>query len=124
MSRFVDAAVIPVPSDALEDYREVADRAGECYVEHGALSYFEGTEAPTEAEPDGPGQGFAALAGAGADETVVVAVIAFESRAHRDEVTEAVMDDPDYQALFGDEMPFDPSRMSTGSFSAIVSYEA
>lgn len=54
----------------------------------------------------------------------MVAFIVFESREHRDAVTVAVMDDPIYQEPFGEEMPFDPKRLTTGSFDSIVSYEA
>lgn len=123
MTRFVDAVVIPVPSETLDAYQAIAERMGELWIEHGALAYFEGVE--TEPDDDhGPGQGFADLAGAGEDESVVVAYIVFESREHRDTVREAVMDDPAYGEQFGDEMPFDPSRMTAGSLTELVRYDA
>lgn len=128
MSRYVDAVLIPVPTDELEAYSQIAREAGRIYVEHGALEYFEGVEDDHEAGGDGDGDGdggsmhtFTEVAEGAPDESIVFGFIVFESREHRDEVQAAVNEDPAYQALFADGMPFDPGRMTTGSFRSIIS---
>lgn len=124
MSRYVDAVVIPVPTDQLDAYRELAAAAGTVWIEHGALEYFEGVGDDIAPDVDGGAmRTFPKLAGSAADESIVFAYIVFESREHRDEVTAAVRDDPAYQEHFAGEMPFDPARMATGGFRSIVSYE-
>ncbi len=126
MQRYVDGFVLPVPNDRLEAYREMAAAAGELWIEHGALAYFEGVGEDLEPETDGmPIRTFPSLAEAEADESVVFAFIEFESRAHRDGVNVAVMDDPAMDRDgYDEEMPFDPERLAYGGFSSIVSYEA
>lgn len=122
MSRYLDAVVIPVPTDEIDAYRELAADVGEIWMEHGALEYFEGVE--DEMGGGGaPMRSFAEVAGLAEDESLVFAFISFESREHRDEVNEAVMDDPAYQEHFGGEMPFDPGQMVTGGFRSLVTYE-
>lgn len=114
-----------VPTDNLDAYREMAAEAGEVWIKHGALTYFEGVENDMESdESGGSTRTFSELAGSGENESIVFAFIVFESREHRDQVTAAVMDDPAYTEHFGGEMPFDPQRMTNGSFSSIVDYEA
>jgi uncharacterized protein YbaA (DUF1428 family) len=70
MAHYIDGFVIPLPKNKIDDYRRIAQKAGEVWLDHGALEY---------STPD---------------ETVVLAWIAFESRAHRDEVNAEVMKDP------------------------------
>jgi uncharacterized protein YbaA (DUF1428 family) len=54
------------------------------------------------------------------DETVVLAWIGFESRAHRDEVNAEVMKGPRLAKLDGNEVPFDCKRMAYGGFEVLV----
>lgn len=87
-NRYVDAVVIPVPTDNLDAYREMAAEAGEVWIEHGALTYFEGVENDMGSDESGGSTGtFSELAGSGENESIVFAFIVFESREHRDEVT-------------------------------------
>lgn len=124
MTRYVDTVVIPIPTENLDAYRELAADAGQVWIDHGALAYFEGVTEPESADDDTPPmQTIRDNLELSDDESAVFAFITFESREHRDEVTEAVMADPAYQAHFGEEMPFDPSRMVTGRFRSIVDYE-
>ncbi|WP_129116292.1 DUF1428 domain-containing protein [Halegenticoccus tardaugens] len=125
MERYVDGFVLPVPTEKLDAYREMADEAGELWIEHGALEYFEGVGDDMEPDMDGMQvRTFPQLAETGDDETVVFSFIVFESREHRDEVNAKVMDDsamdPEQVA---EDMPFDPERMAYGGFRSIVSYE-
>lgn len=125
MDRYVDGYVLPVPTDQVDAYREMAEAAGQLWIEHGALQYVEAVG--DDVDPD-MGEvslrTFPELAGAGEDETVVFAFIVFESREHRDEVNAAVMDDPAMDPeQFDVEMPFDESRMAYGGFRSLVGYE-
>ncbi|WP_313693427.1 DUF1428 domain-containing protein [Halorarum halobium] len=125
MDRYADGYVLVVPTAELDAYREMAAEAGELWIEHGALEYFEGVG--DDMEPDGDGTSmrtFPQLAGTGDDETVVFSFVVFESRERRDEVNAKVMDDPAMDPNRPDvEMPFDPERMTYGGFRSIVSYE-
>ncbi|WP_254547201.1 DUF1428 domain-containing protein [Halomarina pelagica] len=125
MERYVDGFVIPIPTDELDAYREMASEAGQLWIEHGALEYFEGVGDDMEPDMDGmPIRTFPQLAETGEDETVVFSFIVFESRDHRDEVNAKVMEDPAMDSEnFDEEMPFDTKRMAYGGFRSIVSYE-
>jgi uncharacterized protein YbaA (DUF1428 family) len=122
---YVDGFVIPVPEGQIEAYREMAQTAGEIWIEHGALIYKECVlEDGEPTMPDDAPEGckitpFRDLAGAKEGETVIFAFITYKSRQHRDEVNGKVMADP---RLKCDEnnMPFDPSRMTFGGFKTIV----
>lgn len=59
--------------------------------------------------------------GAGDGETVILAWIVYESRAHRDEVNAAVMKDPRTADLMEPGFqPFDQERLVYGGFEALV----
>lgn len=129
MGRYVDGYVLPVPEDKVEAYRELAAQAGQVWIKHGALEYVEGVGDDMEPDTDEmPMQSFPSIVGARDEETVVFAFIVFESRQHRDEVNEKVMQDPAMEAMdpedSGVEMPFDPERMAYGGFRSIVAYDA
>ncbi|QLG28502.1 DUF1428 domain-containing protein [Halorarum halophilum] len=125
MERYVDGFVLPVPSDNLDAYREMADEAGKLWIEHGALEYFEGVGDDMEPDMDGMSvRTFPELAETGDDETAVFAFVMFESREHRDEVNARVMEDPAMDPdRSEEEMPFDPERMAYGGFRSIVNYK-
>lgn len=122
--KYVDAVIIPVPCDEIDAYQEMAQKAGEIWIKHGALAYFEGIADGSSGDADGMMRTFSELAGAGLDETVVFAYMEFSSQDHRDTVTAAVRNDSEYQEQFQGEMPFNPERMATGRFSSIVNFEA
>lgn len=124
---YVDGFVLPVPEGKLEAYRDMAEKAGKIWIEHGALSYKECVL--EDAEPEMPEDApelckitpFRDLARAKDGETVIFAFITYKSRKHRDEVNKNVMADPRMkEACDENNMPFDPSRMSYGGFKAIV----
>ncbi len=121
MPNYVDGFVIPVPRDKMDEYKNMAEKAGKIWMEHGALDYRECVAEDTEAKDM---VSFPALAGAKEGETVVFAYIVYESRAHRDEVNGKVMADPRIQEACpgsnGGEMPFDCKRMAYGGFTTIV----
>jgi uncharacterized protein YbaA (DUF1428 family) len=125
MERYVDGYVLPVSTDNLDAYREMAAEAGKLWIKHGALEYFEGVGDDMEPDMDGMSmRTFPQLAETEDDESVVFSFVVYESREHRDEVNARVMDDPAMDPeSFDEEMPFDENRMVYGGFHSIVSYE-
>lgn len=125
---YVDGYVLPVPEDKIEQYRTIAQTAGNLWMEHGALSYKEFIiEDAKPKTPDDVPPGFAFihfhdLAKASAGETVVFAFITYKSRAHRDEVNAKVHNDPRMKEACdaGSGIPFNPNRMAYGGFNSIV----
>ena len=117
MARYVDGFVLPVARDKLEDYRAVSRKAGEVWLEHGALEYRECVGEDMAIEGMRP---FPELAGAGPGEVVIFSWIAYESREHRDEVNARVMSDPRVKDMSPESMPFDCARMAYGGFETIV----
>lgn len=114
---YVDGFVVPVPKDKIENYRNIAQKAGEVWKEHGALSYKECVL--EDGEDKGFCQTFPAAFNPKPDETIVFAYIEYRSREHRDEVNAKVMADDRMQCADPD-MPFDCKRMAFSGFSAMV----
>lgn len=118
MGKYVDGFVIPIAAANVEQYREMAQKAGDIWKEHGALEYVEAVGDDLDIEKVAS---FKEIAGASADETVIFAWIVFESREHRDRVNAAVMEDERMKKeMESDSMPFEVKRMAYGGFRAIV----
>jgi uncharacterized protein YbaA (DUF1428 family) len=99
---YVDGFVLPVPTRKLDAYRRIAQKAGEIWIEHGALEYREAVGEDLKIPFGVP---FPKLAKAKPGETIVFAWIVYKSRAHRDKVNAKVMKDPRL-AKTTEEMPF------------------
>ena len=112
---YVDGFVLAVPKASLDAYREVARRAGEVWMEHGALSYVECVGDDT---PYGELTSFPRSVMATDDEVVVFSWITYESREKRDEINAKVMQDPRLKGPA--DMPFDGKRMIYGGFEVIL----
>lgn len=120
MAKYVDGFVIPVPEENVEKYREIAQKAGEIWKEHGALEYIEAVGDDLDIEKM---VSFKQIAGAAEDETVVFAWIVFESREERDRINALVMADERLQEMMSPEDKiFDYTRMAYGGFKAIVEF--
>ncbi len=118
MSKYIDGFVLPIPKDRLEKYTEVASKAAAIWKEYGALEYIEASGDDLDVTDQTP---FPKLAGAGPEETVVMAYIVYESREHRDAVNAKVMADPRIQEMCDKDNPlFDYTRMAYGGFKVIV----
>ena len=118
MSKYVDGFVLPVSKDNVERYRELAQKAGEIWKEHGALQYIEAVGDDLEIENM---LSFNKIAGTSEGETVIFAWIVFESREHRDKVNAAVMEDARLKADMEQSKDiFDFKRMAYGGFKAFV----
>lgn len=113
---YVDGFLLAVPKARLEEYKELARKANQVWMEHGALSYLEAT---ADDVPYGEVTSFPRAVQAQDDETVIFAWVTYESREARDRIMKKVMEDPRMQGDM-EKMPFDGKRMIFGGFEAIV----
>ena len=118
MAHYVDGFVLAVPRRNLDAYRQMAQRAGEVWKEHGALQFWEcvGDDVPT-----GKLTSFPQAVQLKEDEMVVFAWIVYASRAERDRINAAVAADERMQGMMDPKsLPFDGARMFWGGFTALV----
>lgn len=121
MAQYVDGFLLPLPRKNVARYRTLARLASKVWREKGALEYYE----CVGDDLAGIGVPFPKRVGARKDETVVFAWIVYKSRAHRDRVNKAVMQDPRMRRMAkvmqdAKKRPFDDTRMSWGGFKVIV----
>jgi len=118
MERYVDGFLIPIAKSNLGQYKEIAEKAGRVWKEHGALEYYECVGDDLEQEEM---VSFKKAAGASEEETVMFSWIVYESREHRDKVNAAVMNDPRIKEMMdAGAQPFDCKRMAFGGFKTLV----
>ena len=117
MTHYIDGFVIPLPKNKIDDYRSIVQKAGEVWLDHGALEYRECVGEDLDVTSQVP---FPCLINSTPDETVVLAWIVFKSRAHRDEVNAKVLKDPRLAQMDASAMPFDCKRMAYGGFQVLV----
>lgn len=119
MPKYVDGYVLPISKKKIAAYQRLAAKAGKIWREHGALQYWECVSEDLRAAGMTP---FPKAVKAKKGEVVVFAFVVFKSRAHRDKVNAAVMNDPRLAAMFPDpeDMPFDCKKMLYGGFKTIV----
>jgi uncharacterized protein YbaA (DUF1428 family) len=113
---YVDGFVLAVPKANLEDYKEMARKAGEVWMEHGALAYV---ECVGDDVPYGELTSFPRAVQAKDDEIVVFAWVTYRSRQDRDTIMAKVMADPRSMSNF-EAMPFDTKRMIFGGFETLM----
>lgn len=116
---YLNVAIIPVAEDALETYRALSEQMAEVWLDHGACSYREFLGEDLDVAEKGA-IGFPELAELSEDETVILAVAEFETRAQRDEVEAEVMQDERVGEIMAEGAPFDPSRIIGGGFELLV----
>lgn len=112
---YVDGYVLPIPKANVEAYRETARKAGEIWMEYGALSYM---ECAADDVPYGELTSFPRAVQATDDEIVFFSWVTYPSREARDEINAKVMADPRLHS----EMPFDAKRMIFGGFKSVVEF--
>jgi uncharacterized protein YbaA (DUF1428 family) len=118
MGKYIDAFVVPVPKQKIDEYRRLAETAGKVWREHGALEF---TECIADDVKPGEVTSFPQSVKLTPDETVVVSYIVYESREQRDRVNEKVMKDPRLADMMDPgKMPFDGKRMFWGGFQEFV----
>ena len=110
---YVDGFVIPVEKDKVEVYKAHAKKAGEVWMEHGALAFV---ECVGDDVPYGQLTSFPRAVQAKDDETIIFSWIVYRSRGERDAVMEKVMADPRITR----DMPFDGKRMIFGGFEMML----
>jgi len=117
--RYVDGFLIPIRRKNLERYKNIARRAGEVWLELGALEYMECVGDDLRAKGMSP---FPVRAKTKPGETVVFSWIVYQSKGHRDRVNAKVMKDPRILKIIEESGSslFDIKRMSYGGFKAIV----
>jgi uncharacterized protein YbaA (DUF1428 family) len=68
MTHYIDGFVIPLPKNKIGDYRRIAQKAGEVWLDHGALEYRECVGEDLDVEAQVP---FPRLINSTPEETVV-----------------------------------------------------
>jgi uncharacterized protein YbaA (DUF1428 family) len=115
MTKYVDGFVLPVPKRNLDAYREMAQKAGEIWREHGALEFRECVGDDLNVEGMTP---FGSVIKIEPDETLMFSWIVYASREERDRINALVMKDPRLTSM--ESMPFDVKRMLCGGFKVLV----
>jgi uncharacterized protein YbaA (DUF1428 family) len=115
--RYVDGFLLPVPRRKLAAYRQIAQKAGKIWREHGALEFRECVGDDLNVKMGVP---FSRTVKLKPGETVMFSWIVFRSRAHRDRVNAKVMKDPRLADMDPRSMPFDVKRMAYGGFKVLV----
>lgn len=113
---YVDGFLLAVPKDNIDAYKDVARKAGDVWMEHGAIAYV---ECLADDVPYGELTSFPRAVQAKENETVVFAWVVYRSREERDEVNKKVMDDPRMKTE-PSEWPFDGKRMIYGGFKPFL----
>jgi len=106
---YVGGFVIPVPKDKIEAYKAHARKAGEIWMQHGALAFV---ECIGDDVPHGEVTSFPRAVLAKEDEVVILSWIVYRNRADRDIIDAKVMADPRLER----DMPFDGKRLIFGGF--------
>ena len=120
MAAYVDGFVIPIPKRNLQKYRRIARRAGEIWMEYGAVEYRECVADDFSAEGV---TSFKKLLKLKPGETALFSWIVYRSKADRKRVNGRVMKDARILAMMTeDDNPFDNRRMAYGGFKAIVEF--
>jgi len=113
---YVDGFIVPVPKAKLADYKAVAEKARDVWMELGALSYV---EAVADDVPVGELTSFPRAVQLTDDEVVVFSWITYESREARDSINQKVMADPRMKDGM-ENCPFDGKRLVYGGFTTFV----
>lgn len=115
-SFYVDGFLLPLAADKLDAYKKMATKAGEIWMEHGALAYWETVS--DDMNQEGGTLSFYQTVDAKDNELVVFAWVVYPSREARDEIMAKVFADPRLQE--NDDMPFEMNRMAYAGFKPLV----
>src|ERR1044072_6401 len=93
MAKYIDGFVLVVPKGKEAEYEEMAKMGRDSWMKHGALQYFEcrGEDLRQQEMGDVKSRSFVEMTGASSEENVWFSLIVFNSREHRDEVNQQVM---------------------------------
>lgn len=112
---YVDAFIVSVTKDKLDDYRKILPESAALWKEHGAIGYV---ETLGDDVPYGELTSFPRAVQAKDDEVVVLSWVLYASRADRDRVSKAAMADPRMDKIMQNQ-PVDGKRMIWGGFEVI-----
>jgi len=115
---YVDGFVVPVPRNKVAEYRKLARKAGNIWIEHGAIEFHE-----CMADDVKPGKwtSFPQSVKLKKGEVVFFSWIVYRSRAERDRVNKKVMADKRLEMMMDPKNhPFDAKRMIWGGFKSVV----
>ena len=118
-TRYIDAFVIPISKKNLEKYRKMALDAGQIWMDHGALAFYE-----TVGDDLNILKGsvtFPKMARLKKGEVLLFSWIQYKSRAHRDRVNNKVIKDRRMADAEHYGPLFEIKTMSYGGFECIVS---
>lgn len=115
MTQYVDGFLLPLAADKVDAYQKMANKAGEVWMEHGALAYW---ETIGDDMKSGGTMTFDQAAGTKDNELVVFAWVVYPSREARDIIMKKVFEDPRLQE--NSDMPFDMNRMAYAGFKPLV----
>lgn len=124
MGKYIDGFVLVVPKGKEAEYQKMAEMGRDSWMKHGALQYFEcrGDDLKQQEQGDEKSRAFSEMTNAAEDENVWFSLIVFNSKEHRDEVNQKVMEEMD--AAYADqgnfEMPNDMKKMAYGGFEVAV----
>ncbi len=124
MAKYVDGFVLVIPKGKEAEYQKMAEEGRDSWMKHGALQYFEckGNDLKQQEMGDLKSRDYKEMTDAGDDDNVWFSFIVFESKEHRDEVNQKVMQEMgeayDEQTSF--EMPNDMKKMAYGGFEVTV----
>lgn len=113
---YVDAFVVSVKKDRVEDYKRLARETVPLWKENGAISYV---ETLADDVPYGKLTSFPRAVMANDDEVVILSWVTYPSKAVRDAGSKKVMADSRFQAIM-EKLPVDGERMIFGGFEAFV----
>jgi uncharacterized protein YbaA (DUF1428 family) len=114
---YVDAFVIPVPKDKIEEYLAFSKSMMHFWTENGCTQYV---EAIGDDVPKGEVTSFPLAVKAGDDETVAVGFAVWPDKATRDAANAKMMQAPPPEG----PMPFDGKRMFWGGFDPRINWKA
>lgn len=114
---YVDGFLIPVRAKNLAAYRKMALKAGEIWMEYGALDYKECVGDDLAAE--GMTSTFPKTLKTKRGDAIVFSWIVYASKAERNRIQKLVMADARL-AKMPSPMPFEPRHMLYGGFEVIV----
>ncbi len=113
---YIDAYVLPVQRDRLDEYKDVARKAAPLWKEYGAIGYVESVADDT---PYGEVTSFPRSVQVAEGEIVILSWIIYPSKAVRDEASKKMMADPRMTEMM-QTMPVDGARMIFGGFEAFL----
>jgi PhnB protein len=114
---YTDLFVVPVPKSNVAAYRKHTEQIVKVWRDHGALSYI---EIEADDAPAGKVTSFPQSVALKDGETVIVGIVTYRSRSHRDEVHAKAMKDPRVTGMKPETVPFDGKRMFFGGFKPFL----